>query len=202
MGRFAALLARHSAPAGLRYASRSRLANRLKALSRGLSLFMRRLLMLNGWRIVRAARAATAFDGEGARLFPGRWNLRGTPMVYVSAHQSLAALETLVHWQPLQAREKFKAFLLEWPERITEHLPRQRLPRDWRMEPPPESTRRIGDRWARDRRSAVLAVPSTLAPADLNFLLNPVHTDFKLIKIGKAIDFDFDPRLLKRGGRS
>lgn len=153
--------------------------------------------MLSGWRIVRVARAATAFSGEGAALYPGRWNLRGTPMIYVSAHQSLAALETLVHWQPLPVQEKFKAFALEWPARITAQLPGKLLPRDWQMEPPPESTRRLGDAWARELRSAVLAVPSALAPADSNYLLNPLHPDFRLLKISPPIPFAFDHRLLK-----
>ncbi len=128
--------------------------------------------MRHGWRLVRAARAGTAFTGEGAALFPGRWNRRGTRLVYVSAHQSLAALELLVHWRPLPARQEFAAFALKWPERITETL--KKLPPDWREEPAPDSTRELGERWVREARSAVLAVPSVLAPADLNYLLNPL----------------------------
>ncbi|MBI5171468.1 MAG: RES domain-containing protein [Candidatus Melainabacteria bacterium] len=36
-------------------------------------------------------------DGEGARLFGGRWNSPGLPAIYTSSHLSLAALELLVH---------------------------------------------------------------------------------------------------------
>ena len=53
------------------------------------------------WRIVsvRHARAPSeAFSGRGAELFGGRWNAKGTAMVYASESIALAALETLVHY--------------------------------------------------------------------------------------------------------
>ena len=53
--------------------------------------------MLTGWRIVPEDSAAKAFDGEGARLYGGRWNSVGVAMVYASQHKSLAALEARVH---------------------------------------------------------------------------------------------------------
>ena len=56
---------------------------------------------------------------------------------------------------------------------------------------------RIGDAWVREARSAVLAVPSAITPADTNFLLNPAHPDFARIQIAAPIDFEFDPRLLR-----
>lgn len=52
------------------------------------------------WRIVREKYAATAFDGEGAYRYGGRWNSQGRRVVYTSATLSLAALEMLVHLQP------------------------------------------------------------------------------------------------------
>ena len=39
----------------------------------------------------------SALDGEGARLWGGRWNSAGRPMVYAAASPSLAVLEVLVH---------------------------------------------------------------------------------------------------------
>ena len=153
--------------------------------------------MATAWRIVRARRAATAFTGEGARLFGGRWSSPGTRVVYVSEHQSTAALETLVHALPAGIEQRYKAYELEWPDELTETLPLRKLPANWRASPAPDATMRIGDSWARERRSAVLAVPSAITPADSNFLLNPDHTDFARIRIGPAVDFEFDPRLLR-----
>ncbi|MDB6015650.1 MAG: hypothetical protein JWR19_139, partial [Pedosphaera sp.] len=56
--------------------------------------------MPTAWRIVRAKLAPTAFSGEGAALFGGRWNSRGVRLVYTSSTKSLAALETLLHLNP------------------------------------------------------------------------------------------------------
>ena len=153
--------------------------------------------MATAWRIVRARRAATAFTGEGARLFGGRWSSPGTRVIYVSEHQSTAALETLVHALPVGVEQKYKAFQLEWPDELTETLSVRKLPADWRASPASRATMQVGDTWARERRSAVLAVPSAITPADLNFLLNPEHPDFAQIRIGPAVDFEFDPRLLR-----
>jgi RES domain-containing protein len=154
--------------------------------------------MASAWRIVRSSRARTAFSGEGAWRYGGRWSSVGVRVAYVSQHQSTAALEIFVHTTPFLLPETFKAFRLEWPESLIEELSMKKLPANWRISPPPAETMEIGDRWAAERRSAVLAVPSAISPDDRNFLLNPEHPDFKRIRIAAPIDYEFDPRLLGR----
>src|SRR5690606_28898647 len=100
--------------------------------------------------------AAGAFTGEGAARVGGRWNSRGVRVVYASATQSLAALEILVHLNPM-APLRFTAFPLEIPDGSVEWLAREEWPEDWRAEPPPPSTRRLGDAWARRGSSVALA---------------------------------------------
>ena len=154
--------------------------------------------MGSAWRIVLASEAGHAFSGEGARRYGGRWNSVGTAVVYVSENQSSGALEVIAHNAPLSAGMEYKAFHLEWPDGWTEVLPQERLPANWRISPPAVETMEIGDRWVREKRSAVLAVPSAISPHDRNFLLNPEHRDFKRIRIAPPIDYEFDPRLLGR----
>jgi len=154
--------------------------------------------MASAWRIVRASRAQAAFTGEGAWRYGGRWNSPGVHVVYVSEHQSTAAFEVFANRVPFILEEKYKAFHLEWPDSLTELFPVKELPPNWRVCPPPRETKDIGDRWLRERRSAVLALPSAISPADTNFLLNPEHRDFKRIRIAPPVDYDFDPRLLNR----
>lgn len=151
-----------------------------------------------GWRIVPRHRAAAAFTGEGARLNGARWISRGIPLVYTSEHLSLAALEVLVHRQVGRWPWPALAFRAEWHDALVERLTPDQLPPDWRSEPPADCLRDLGDAWAREQRSAVLAVPSLIIPEERNCLLNPAHPDFKQIRVGKPQPFAFDPRLLTR----
>lgn len=150
--------------------------------------------MVTAWRLVKERHASTAFSGEGAARSGGRWNSRGKQVVYASATQSLAVLESLVHLDPA-ITFRYVIFRIEIPERLIEILPSKMLRSDWRSEPPSASTKQIGDRWLKEKRSAVLAIPSVLVPAETNFLLNPGHPDFKKIKIDKPVSFSIDPRL-------
>jgi RES domain-containing protein len=154
--------------------------------------------MASAWRIVRASREKTAFTGEGPWRYGGRWNSPGVRVVYVSEHQSTAAFEVFANRVPFVLDEKYKAFRLEWPDNLIENFPIKKLPAKWRISPPPVETMEIGDHWVKQGRSAVLALPSVISPADTNFLLNPEHPDFKRIRIFPPTNFEFDPRLLGR----
>jgi RES domain-containing protein len=150
------------------------------------------------WRIVRAARVNSAFTGEGARVYGGRWNSRGTAVIYVSEHESLAALELLVHLAPLPPDDRYLSFRLEWDDKLTEYFPSKSLPASWNVEPPMFQTMQIGDEWVRAGKSVALAVPSVLSTSEMNFLLKPKHPDFKKIKISQPVEYRFDSRLLNR----
>ncbi len=147
------------------------------------------------WRIVKTKRAATAFSGEGAARMGGRWNSRGTWVVYASESRALAALETLVHLNP-PLLFHFVAFAIDFDDALVETLVREALPSDWTGEPPPPTTQVLGDLWVKQARSAVLAVPSAIIPGEPNYLLNPAHPDFTQITVGPPEPFVFDPRLL------
>ena len=56
------------------------------------------------WRITTARFAATAFSGEGARRYGGRWNPPGCEVVYTAQSPALALLELMVQDDPLRAR--------------------------------------------------------------------------------------------------
>lgn len=150
--------------------------------------------MKQAWRIVKEKHAATAFDGEGARLYGGRWNSIGTRVVYASAALSLVALESLVHLSP-PVMFKYLAVPIVFDEGLLESIAARSLPVDWMEQPPPPSTQHIGDVWVKQARSAVLELPSVIINHERNYLLNPAHPDFRKIKIGKPVPFAFDPRL-------
>ena len=150
---------------------------------------------MQAWRIVKEKHAATAFNGEGARLYGGRWNSAGVSLIYTSGTKALVALESLVHLNP-PVIFKYLAIPIEFDNALVEKIAPDTLPADWTDEPPPPSTKDIGDTWVKEGRSTVLEIPSVIIPGEANYLLNPAHPDFKKIVIGKPEPFSFDPRLL------
>ena len=145
-----------------------------------------------GWRLVPPPQEKTAFDGEGARRYGGRWNSAGVPMVYASEHQSLAVLEVRVH---IAMSGVYKSFAFDFADGLMRTFPVQQLPKDWQHEPPPVSLQRLGDQWVKAGDSVILAVPSAIVPNELNFLLNPRHPDISKIQIHTATDLTLDRRL-------
>lgn len=152
--------------------------------------------MLAVWRLITARFAKSAFSGEGAHLYAGRWNRKGIPLVYTAESQSLAMLEMLVQDEPLRAR--YVMIEARIPKGMTiDRIKVQDLPSDWRDIPAREKLQAVGTEWATKRSAAVLAVPSAVIPAETNYLLNPLHPDFRRIKIGKPQKFETDLRLIK-----
>jgi len=141
------------------------------------------------WRLLTARFADSAFTGEGARLYGGRWNRKGVPMVCTAGSQSLAMLEMLLQDQPLRGRYVMIAATLPSNLKIERMSPDQ-LPADWCSSATRAQLQDIGSDWARRRPSAVLAVPSAVIPAEASYLLNPLHPSFARIEIGKLTRFE------------
>ena len=148
------------------------------------------------WRVVTQRYADTAFSGEGARLYGGRWNPKGLAMVYTAQTQSLALLEMLVQDAPLRA--SYVMIPVRVPERIVVHIDQTTLPTDWRELSARNDLQQIGAAWIHAGTSAVLAVPSAVVPAEFNYLLNPAHPDYKLLEIGTHMEWLTDQRLMRR----
>jgi RES domain-containing protein len=152
--------------------------------------------VISVWRLCTAKYLKTAYSGEGARLYGGRWSPVGLPIAYASAARALAVLEVLAN-----AGEPDRLVALEWvlvPAELSDTLVETpaRFPAEWRQYPHAATTQNFGLQWAQEQRSVALRVPSAVVPGEFNFLLNPQHPDFGQVKIGKAERFTFDPRLV------
>lgn len=155
-------------------------------------------MSLRVWRICNAKWAATAFNGQGAKTYGGRWNPAGTAVVYSSSSLALAALESLVHLGVRKTPLPHVAIPADIPEglAIAQVSPGE-LPSTWRDDPPPPALVTIGRQWVSDGKSAVLRVPSAVIDNEWNYLLNPEHPHFTQIVIGEAKPFQFDARLFR-----
>ena len=151
-------------------------------------------MTVTAWRVVKHQFAGTAFDGQGARLFGGRWHSVGRAAVYTSATTSLALLETLVHAE-LRMLPSYITIPVTFEDDLVERVDPGGLPESWRSYPAPYELQQIGDDWVASQRSCVLEVPSVIVPHESNFILNPKHPAMGSIEIGSPITLDTDPRL-------
>jgi RES domain-containing protein len=152
--------------------------------------------MSTAWRIVKKRHTDSAFDGEGARRYGGRWNSPGTPVVYVSDTRALCLLEVLAGLGSVKPVQSYVLIPVTFDDSLVLPVQPNDLPSEWRQSPPAPSTQGIGDEWADQLRSAILRVPSAIVPEEFNYQLNPAHPDFGRVQIGDPQDFTIDTRLL------
>ena len=150
-----------------------------------------------GYRLVKRKWSESAFDGEGAKRYGGRWNSRGRRCVYLASSESLAILEVMVHLDDYRQLESYALFQLEWHESQMMALDASALPSNWRVDPAPPETAAIGDEWLASGASLALSVPSVIVPREQNYLLNCEHPAFShTIEQAKRLEFSPDSRLV------
>src|SRR5271170_332926 len=120
----------------------------------------------------------------------------GTRVVYTSHYQSLAMLEYFVHLDRDNPPTDLLLARARIPDRLSRiQVPLESLPQDWRSSPSPSALAAIGDDFVVKCKAAILIVPSALAPAESNWLLNPLHPEFARIEIQPVEPFEYDERL-------
>jgi RES domain-containing protein len=151
--------------------------------------------------VFRLAKSAYKNDlsGRGAELNGGRWNSKGTPMIYTCQSRALCVAEIAVH-SPLGIIPKdYFLITIEIPDEypilyIETHV----LPENWLSMPHSHRTQRMGDEFITESKYLVLNVPSAVVQGDINFLINPLHPGIKEIKILNVEPFSFDERLFMK----
>ena len=152
--------------------------------------------MITAYRIVKKKWAGNAFDGEGARVYGGRWNSRGQSCVYLAGSESLAILEILVHLDNARQITHYALFSVELDEKDIMLLDHDFLPHNWQEDPAPADTADLGDEWLSSQSSLALCVPSSIVTRERNFLLNVDHPAFDNMMDTKVeLEFSMDTRL-------
>jgi RES domain-containing protein len=141
------------------------------------------------YRLCKAAHVA--LDGEGARLWGGRWNSAGMPMVYAAATPSLAVLEVLVHLDlPAELLpDDLRMLTIEVPDDVAL----------FRLESVPLDDAgciEAGDRFLTGCEALMMLVRSVVVPQEWNALINVRHPDMARVAVREEEPFRLDPRLL------
>lgn len=132
-------------------------------------------------------------SGDAAR-YPGRWNSLGRPVVYAAETFSGAMLEILVHaniGRPPRDLH-FATIVIPSEVAIEEFSGAEADVAD------ADRSRRFGDVWCEEQRTAVLLVPSVVTRIERNLVINPSHPDFGRITASKPERVIWDPRLFQQ----
>jgi RES domain-containing protein len=145
-----------------------------------------------------ADRRYPLLDGMGAARIGGRWNSPGHPVIYAAQTYAGALLEILVHANLNRLPPTQVAVELTIPEALPiERLAPADLP-GWDA-PNLAASRKFGDRWLQEQRTAVLMVPGLVTHGhEHNLLLNPAHPDFARITASPPQEVAWDDRLFRR----
>ena len=147
------------------------------------------------YRITRSKHAAD-ISGTGAARYPGRWNIKGTPVLYTGENKEIALLENIVHIPPMMTPELY-ILTIEIPDDSISELRIRDLPGNWAQFPAPSILAEIGQTWAEKEETIALKVPSSIIYSSNNFILNCNHTNNNMVKILDQRKFYFDARLTR-----
>ncbi len=138
-------------------------------------------------------------SGYGAERNGGRWNEKGKPALYTASSRALAVLEVAVHVPFGIMPIDYYMATIEVPDNANIlEIKVADLPNKWNSNPIVKATQFIGDDFLKENKHLVLKVPSASVNGDYNYIINPVHPDFKTVKIKHTEPFEFDSRLFKK----
>lgn len=138
---------------------------------------------------------ALQLNGEGARLHGGRWNLIGQPCIYASETRSLCVLEYAANVSLEDMPDDLSFTSYELPDKSWATFQPADLPRGWTETPSSTLIKEWGTRQIREHLA--IRLPSVVLPFEFNFILNPLHSDFKKVRIIEVESFTFDRRIKK-----
>ena len=149
------------------------------------------------YRIVQDKQRTKDLSGTGSFHFGGRWNSKGTYMLYTSETSSLAYLENLVHFDKILIPPQLYIVQLELHDASPIYtLADAEYKGNWRKLSLLEN-QALGDRWMSDKKYIAIKVKSAINPIENNYLLNPLFPRFyDLVKIVSVTQIDVDGRLV------
>jgi RES domain-containing protein len=138
---------------------------------------------------------AHQLTGEGAKLHGGRWNSIGTACIYTAESMSLCVLEYAANVSLHQMPASLTITVYTLPEKSWQEFSLDKLPPNWQEIPAPAETQEWGSTKLQQTASLALKLPSVIIPSEHNYILNPLHPEFKKVRIKEILPFTFDSRI-------
>lgn len=145
------------------------------------------------YRITKS-KYADDISGNGASSYPGRWNKKGTRVLYTGSTKEIALLETIVHLPPMMS-PSLDILTIEVPNDSSSEYLVSDLPANWAHFPAPTILSDMGQKWIEELGTLYLKVPSSIIHSSINVIINCQHPRFEEVKLIDRRPFNFDSRL-------
>ncbi len=159
---------------------------------------------MNLYRIISSRFKDHALSGEGAALAGGRWNIKGSPVVYTSTNLEAVTEEARIQLGQVSPKAIGTQLVvrINVPDLVSRELVRASdLPPEWNNDNwksadahSPSYTQRLGAEWLRAGKTCLLFVPSGFIKGRINCLINPRHSDFAQIKVEELWTLNVDEK--------
>jgi len=134
-------------------------------------------------------------QGTGARLYGGRWNRPGIPMLYTSQNLSLCILELLVHFNSKLAFNASYSYLeLDIPDKHI-HSVVDKINITTYHKINNKALWEFTEAEFEKTNAMAIIVPSFVLKQEANVIINPLHPHMKNVKIISKSPIQLDDRL-------
>lgn len=141
---------------------------------------------------------ARDLSGKGAEKAGGRWNKRGTAVLYTCPGIALCTTEVAVHLPLGILPDNYALVSIEIPDGEMLKIEEDLLPYEWDTFPYHEYTQRLGSLFVSEARFLCMRVPSAVVPGEYNIIINPAHAQARKVHIKEVKPYRFDKRLFDR----
>src|SRR5664279_4485335 len=149
------------------------------------------------FRMVQDKSRTVDLNRTGAFRRGGRWNSKGTYILYTSENSSLAYLEYIVPLdQDIMPPQLYIMEIGIKVDKLIYTLPEKEYPKNW-TQLSLLANQVLGDFWMREKKWLVIRVRSAINPTEYNVLLNPLHPKFQAqVKIKSVRLLPVDDRII------
>ena len=136
------------------------------------------------------------FSGDGGIYVAGRWNYKGTKVVYCSDSIALSTMEWLAHNGLSVSGFSYCKYSIEIPDAKIQTFTASQMPQGWDAAPSTDVSREFAKNHLFETDLLAIAVPSVMIPEEFNLVINPNHDDYAsaLTSIKNIGNFTAPPR--------